>query len=56
MGGGTDWTVTVGQVVQGMMMVGDCSIGNEKKQKYRKSKCKCKFTANDFACHGFNYN
>jgi hypothetical protein len=49
MGGGADGTVIAGQVVQGMVMVGDCRIGNEKNQKH--GNCQRKSFVYDFASH-----
>jgi hypothetical protein len=53
MSGCADGTVIVGQLVQGMMMICDCHIGNEKNQQYGKRKRK-PFVYH-FACHADNF-
>ncbi len=53
MGGGADWTIIMGQVVSGVMMVGDCRISDQKNEKYDQSQRK--FLMSYFACHRVNF-
>ena len=54
MGGDTDWTIVMGQVIKVVMVVSYNRIGNEKDKKYAKSQRK--FFLLDSSCHLDNFS